>query len=71
MKMIKRVLIILGFILCALVSVWMIFLMTNANKVAEIVPLSSNSDVQKVEDSLHKYSIESLKEKCEVDDVVF
>ena len=71
MKMIKRVLIILGFILCALVSVWMIFLMTNANKVAEIVPLSSNSDVQKVEDSLHKYSVESLKEKCEVDDVVF
>ena len=69
--MLKRVLIILGFILCATLALFMIFIMTNAYKKAEIVPLSSNSDAQKVEDSLHKYSASDLNEKCEVEDVVF
>lgn len=69
--MLKRVLIILGFVLCALTSLFMIYMMTNSNKEAEIVSLSSNSDVQKVDDEMHKYSVESLSEACEVEDVVF
>ncbi len=66
----KRILIVLGFVLFTALMLYVLYLLTGV-KQTQIVPLTTEEKVQAVEDSLHSYQKEGLIERCDVEDEVF
>lgn len=68
--MIKRVLIVGGFVVFSLLCVAGIYVM-KGDKNPEIVPIIVENKVKMVSDSLHSYKRGELNNKCEADDQIF
>ena len=68
--MLKRVLIILGFVLIALLGIGAIYLMTG-DKESKISEIAKGKEIKEVKLSFNSYNKDSLKEECESQDEVF
>ena len=68
--MIKRVLIVSGFVAIALLAIGTIFVMQGSRN-PKIVPIVADNEVKMVSDSIHSYKKGSLSEKCDAEDQIF
>ncbi len=68
--MIKRVLIVGGFIVFSLLCVAGIYVM-KGDETPEIAPIIVKNEAKTISDSLHSYKKDELKDGCEVNDQIF
>ncbi len=68
--MLKRVLIVSGFILIACLGIGAVYLMTG-DKESKISEIAEGKEIKEVKLSFNSYGIDSLKEECASDDEVF